>query len=151
MRCGTESVLRRYGPHPGLVANQPGPELLDYLSGYSYDRSGWSATRRPNHQHRFLRRSCFSTRARKNKFALRIKMAAKILRFRMLFEPKSIKFGHWNPPNFRQIDAKGTAKAKLPPRLAKSMYFNRILTSFGTPDWSQKSWKFALKTGSKKQ
>ena len=36
---------------------------------------------------------------------------------------KNIKFGHWNLPNFRKIDAKGTAKAKPPPRLAKSMDF----------------------------
>jgi len=41
----------------------------------------------------------------------------------MLFEPKSTKYGHWNPPNFRKIDAKGTAKAKLPPRLSKSTDF----------------------------
>ena len=37
MRCGTEPVLRHYGTHPEIVASQPGSEVLDYLSGYSYD------------------------------------------------------------------------------------------------------------------
>ena len=36
-RRGTESVLRRYATHPHRGGSQPEPELLDYLSGYSYD------------------------------------------------------------------------------------------------------------------
>ena len=49
----------------------------------------------------------------------------------MLFEPKSVKFGYWNPPNFKKIDAKGTAKAKLPPRLSKSTDFIEIQRVLG--------------------
>ena len=113
-------------------------------------RSGWSATRRPNHQHRFLRRSCCSTRAKGQVWASH-RDCSENLQVSDAFRAKIHQIWPLEPSKFQKNRCQRHCQSKAPSKTIKKYGFYRNLTSFGTPNWSRKSWKFASKTRSKKQ
>ena len=83
-------------------------------------RSSWSASRRPNHQRRFLRRSCCLTFAKSIASSFATKFCSKLSNCYRFCSQNPSKNGASAPPNCSEIEANGTTKAELLSRSSQS-------------------------------
>ena len=89
-------------------------------------RSSWSASRRPNHQRKFLRRSCCPTLAKSIASSFATKFCSKSSNCYRFCSQNPSKNGAWAPPNCSEIEANGTTKAELLSRSSQSRDFLEI-------------------------
>ena len=110
----------------------------------------WSATRRPNHQHKCLRRSCHLTFAKGTASSFATKFCSKSPDFERSWaeNPSKLVPGHLKiAPKWK---LKGMQSRSPSNALINHRFFFDFIDS-RTPNWTTKALKFASKTKSKKQ
>ena len=89
-------------------------------------RSSWSASRRPNHQRKFLRKSCCLTFAKSIASSFATKFCSKSSNCYRFCNQNPSKNGASAPPNCSEIEANGPTKAELLSRSSQSRDFLEI-------------------------
>ena len=113
-------------------------------------RSSWSASRRPNHQRQFLRRSCHLTFAKGTASSFATKFCSKSPDFERSWAENPSKL----VPGRLKIAPKSKLKgmqSRSPSNALINYRFFQNFIDFRAPNWTTKSLKFASKTKSKKQ